>query len=190
MKLQNEALSGVKILKLNAWEEPLRTEVEGVRAEEMVKAKGVANRNAMNTAIMNTGPTLVAVAAFSIYSGIMRKPMTPDVIFPSITLFNLLRFPVMFYPRCLSLCADAIVALRRLQKYFLLPEAHATYHRASRSRGRPAVRRLRDVDARPKVHGERRRRGHLSADVCGRRDGVGVFPEILEIDGAGNRGRR
>ena len=126
VKLQNEALSGVKILKLNAWEEPLRTEVEGVRAEEMVKAKGVANRNAMNTAIMNTGPTLVAVAAFSIYSGIMRKPMTPDVIFPSITLFNLLRFPVMFYPRCLSLCADAIVALRRLQKYFLLPEARAT----------------------------------------------------------------
>ena len=32
----------------------------------------------------------------------------------------------MFYPRCLSLCADAIVALRRLQKYFLLPEARAT----------------------------------------------------------------
>ena len=49
--------------------------------------------------------------------------MVPEVIFPALTLFSLLRFPVMFYPRCLSLCADAIVALRRLQKYFLLPEA-------------------------------------------------------------------
>jgi ATP-binding cassette subfamily C (CFTR/MRP) protein 1 len=29
VKLQNEALSGVKILKLNAWEEALRREVEG-----------------------------------------------------------------------------------------------------------------------------------------------------------------
>ena len=125
VKLQNEALSGVKILKLNAWEEPLRREVEGVRAEEMVKATGVANRNAMNAAIMNTGPTLVAVAAFSIYSGIMHRPMEPSVIFPSLSLFSLLRFPVMFYPRCLSLCADAVVALRRLQGYFLLAEARA-----------------------------------------------------------------
>ena len=190
VKLQNEALSGVKILKLNAWEEPLRTEVEGVRAEEMVKAKGVANRNAMNTAIMNTGPTLVAVAAFSIYSGIMRKPMTPDVIFlhhplqPSALprdVLPALPQPVRRRHRCVTTTAEILPP----------PGGARHHHRASRSRGRPAVRRLRDVDARPKVHGERRRRGHLSADVCGRRDGVGVFPaEILEIDGAGNRGRR
>lgn len=125
VKLQNEALSGVKILKLNAWEEPLRKEVESVRAEEMVKAKAVQNRNAMNAAIMNTGPTLVAVAAFSLYSGAMGREMTPSVIFPSLSLFSLLRFPVMFYPRCLAMVADALVALRRLQKYFLLPEALA-----------------------------------------------------------------
>jgi ABC-type multidrug transport system fused ATPase/permease subunit len=98
VKLQNEALSGVKILKLNAWEEPLRKEVEGVRAEEMRKAKAVQNRNALNAAIMNTGPTLVAVAAFSLYSGAMGREMTPSVIFPSLSLFSLLRFPVMFYP--------------------------------------------------------------------------------------------
>ena len=126
VKLQNEALSGVKILKLNAWEEPLRKEVEGVRAEEMQKAKAVQNRNALNAAIMNTGPTLVAVAAFSLYSGAMGREMTPSVIFPSLSLFSLLRFPVMFYPRCLAMVADALVALRRLQKYFLLPEALAT----------------------------------------------------------------
>ena len=126
VKLQNEALSGVKILKLNAWEEPLRKEVEIVRAEEMEKAKAVQNRNAMNAAIMNTGPTLVAVAAFSLYSGAMGGEMTPSVIFPSLSLFSLMRFPVMFYPRCLAMVADALVALRRLQKYFLLPEALAT----------------------------------------------------------------
>ena len=126
VKLQNEALSGVKILKLNAWEDPTREEVEGVRGEEIKKGEKIANVNAVNMSIMNTGPTLVALAAFGIYAGIMKKPMVPEVIFPALTLFSLLRFPVMFYPRCLSLCADAIVALRRLQKYFLLPEAAAT----------------------------------------------------------------
>ena len=113
-------------LKLNAWEDPTREEVEGVRGEEIKKGEKIANVNAVNMSIMNTGPTLVALAAFGIYAGIMKKPMVPEVIFPALTLFSLLRFPVMFYPRCLSLCADAIVALRRLQKYFLLPEAAAT----------------------------------------------------------------
>ena len=126
VKLQNEALSGVKILKLNAWEDALRKEVETVRRLEIEKAKGVQNRNALNAAIMNTGPTLVAVAAFSLYSGVMKKEMTPDVIFPSLSLFSLLRFPVMFYPKCLAMVADALVALRRLEKYFSLPEALAT----------------------------------------------------------------
>ena len=97
-----------------------------MRGEEIKKGEKIANVNAVNMSIMNTGPTLVALAAFGIYAGIMKKPMVPEVIFPALTLFSLLRFPVMFYPRCLSLCADAIVALRRLQKYFLLPEAAAT----------------------------------------------------------------
>lgn len=37
-----------------------------MRAEEMELAKQVANKNALLSAVMNTGPTLVAVAAFSI----------------------------------------------------------------------------------------------------------------------------
>ena len=84
VKLQNEALSGVKILKLNAWEEPLRKEVEGVRGGD-AEGQGCAEPNALNAAIVNTGPTLVAVAAFSLYSGAMGREMTPSVIFPSLS---------------------------------------------------------------------------------------------------------
>ena len=190
VKLQNEALSGVKILKLNAWEEPLRTEVEGVRAEEMVKAKGVANRNAMNTAIMNTGPTLVAVAAFSIYSGIMRKPMTPDVIFPSITFFNLLRFPGDVLPALpqpqrrrhrwvLSIyCRNTSSSRRRTPPPSSFPFAWTT-------RGTPTQRRRRAS--------ERPRRAPAPRTPLGgclrRRDGVGALPRGNPGDRRGGQPR-
>lgn len=126
VKFENEGLSGIKILKLNAWEASLQAEVAEVRKREMIEATKVANVGAANTAVMMAGPTIVSVIVFALYAGVMNRPMDADVIFPALSLFSLLRFPVMFYPRCLALCADAIVSLSRLQKYFMLPEAAAT----------------------------------------------------------------
>ena len=126
VKLENEGLSGVKILKLNAWEDSLEDEVKASRKEEMVYATKTANVAAANTSIMLAGPVIVAVVVFTLYAGVMNGEMRPDIIFPALTLFSLIRFPVMFYPRCLALSADAIVSLDRLQKYFLLSESKPT----------------------------------------------------------------
>jgi len=126
VKLENEGLSGIKILKLNAWEESLQAEVSAVRRREMKEATRVANINAVNTSVMMTGPIMVSVVAFALYAGAMNRPMDADIIFPALTLFSLLRFPVIFYPRAIALVADAFVSLRRLQKYFALSEAAAT----------------------------------------------------------------
>jgi ABC-type multidrug transport system fused ATPase/permease subunit len=126
VKLENEGLSGIKILKLNAWEESLREEVAEVRKREMIQATKVANVAAINTSIMSAGPVIVSVVVFSLYAGVMERPMDADIVFPALTLFNLLRFPILFYPRCLAQCADAVSSLQRLQKYFMLPEASAT----------------------------------------------------------------
>ena len=126
VKLENEGLSGVKILKLNAWEDSLEDEVKASRKEEMIYATKTANVAAANTSIMMAGPVIVAVVVFMLYSGVMKGEMRPDIIFPALTLFSLIRFPILFYPRCLAMSADAIVSLDRLQKYFLLSESKPT----------------------------------------------------------------
>ena len=126
VKLENEGLSGVKILKLNAWEDSLEDEVKASRKEEIIYATKTANVAAANTSIMMAGPVIVSVIVFMLYSGVMKGEMRPDIIFPALTLFSLIRFPILFYPRCLVLSADAIVSLDRLQKYFLLSESKPT----------------------------------------------------------------
>ena len=159
VKLQNETLAGIRVVKLNAWEAPMLRLIGAVRAEELGIARGLAYLNALVSALIMSMPVLVAVAAFTLYAGVMHKPMgarffgvfvfifpfpfklshphshplrSPQhhraasyVIFPSLTLFNQLRFPIMFFPRVLSMLADAIVSLSRLHRFLALPEADA-----------------------------------------------------------------
>ena len=125
VKLENETLSGIKILKLNNWEKPMMAAIGAVRAEELRIARGLAFLNALVSALITTMPTIVALSAFTLYSAVMHRTMSSWVIFPALTLFNQLRFPIMFFPRVLAMCADALVSLQRLQKFLGLSETES-----------------------------------------------------------------
>jgi ABC-type multidrug transport system fused ATPase/permease subunit len=125
VKMQNEALSGIKIIKLNAWEAPMLASISAVRAEELAVARNLAYINAFVSCLITTLPTLVAVSAFTLYSAVMKREMAAWIIFPALSLFNQLRFPIMFLPRVLSMCADALVSLKRLQRYIALVESES-----------------------------------------------------------------
>lgn len=123
VKQQNECLSGIKIIKLNAWEDPVGKQALDQRAEEVKWLRRVALVQGFITALMWTAPVIVALCAFTIYSIGLNGAMTASRVFPSLVLFNQLRFPVIFYPRVLNQIADALVALRRLGRFFSLDEA-------------------------------------------------------------------
>lgn len=112
-KLLQELLGGMKIIKYFAWEVPFLERVEGYRHNEMtyVKLAVVRSiywnffftrfirsllliRSAMNAVGMSM-PTLASVLAFVTYSATGHS-LEPGVIFASLTLFNLLRLPLMF----------------------------------------------------------------------------------------------
>ena len=103
VKMQNEALTGIKIIKLNGWEVPMLSSINAVRSEELAVARNLAFINAFVSCLITTLPTLVAVSAFTLYSAVMKRQMAPWIIFPALSLFNQLRFPIMFLPvRCLA----------------------------------------------------------------------------------------
>ena len=43
-----------------------------------------------------SSPVFVSMATFAVYS--LDQPLTPEVIFPALAYFNLLRFPLTFMP--------------------------------------------------------------------------------------------
>lgn len=52
----------------------------------------------VNSSVFNTAPVLVSLAAFGTYAG-LGHPLTAAVAFPSLALFNLLRFPIVMIPQ-------------------------------------------------------------------------------------------
>ena len=92
VRMENELVgAGMRICKLNAWEAPMLAAINAVRDEELSVARNLAYINAFVSCLITTLPTLVAVSAFTLYSGVMHRPMVPWVVFPALSLFNQVR---------------------------------------------------------------------------------------------------
>lgn len=94
------------------------------RRKELNGIRGLLAIRSANQAIALSIPTLAAVVVFAVYS-VTGHGQSPATIWTSISLLNLLRFPLMMLPNSLSTITDAASACKRLVPVFLaedLPE--------------------------------------------------------------------
>jgi ABC-type multidrug transport system fused ATPase/permease subunit len=111
-----EAITNMKLLKLQAWETHFEEGIEKARKEELrIHVKRGAFR-ALNQAISNAVPAIVLVVTLTAYRKTGR-PIVASTIFTAISLFNQLRFPLLFYPLVIDSIANGKNALRRLSTY-------------------------------------------------------------------------
>ncbi|KAF5392368.1 hypothetical protein D9757_001460 [Collybiopsis confluens] len=116
-KLLQELLGGMKIIKYFAWEVPFLKRIAGYRFKEMYYIRSLLVIRAANTALAMSLPTLASVLAFITYS-LSGHELNPADIFASLTLFNLLRMPLMLLPMSFSAITDAHNAIQRLYAVF------------------------------------------------------------------------
>lgn len=86
--------AGIKAIKLYAWEGPYVERIRVLRERELESIRSAALWGILNGIIFWGGPIVIALSSFLAYS-VMGYPLTADVAFVSLALFNLLRFPVM-----------------------------------------------------------------------------------------------
>jgi ABC-type multidrug transport system fused ATPase/permease subunit len=122
LKLIGEVLRHIRIIKFYAWERQLLSEVEDVREKELKYLKQTLVWKAWSNVFLQAGPLLVSLVSFVVYTWIQEKPLTPDVAFTSIALFNIFRLPLMTLPRIFSLIFEADVSIERLSKYLALQD--------------------------------------------------------------------
>ncbi|XP_047488964.1 multidrug resistance-associated protein 1-like isoform X5 [Penaeus chinensis] len=118
VKLMNEILNGIKVLKLYAWEPSFEEQVLGVRNLEIKVLKKSAYLNAGTSFIWTCTPFLVSLATFGTYVQISPENiLDAKTAFVSISLFNLLRFPISMLPMIITSLVQANVSLTRLNKF-------------------------------------------------------------------------
>nr|XP_055109352.1 multidrug resistance-associated protein 1 isoform X5 [Symphalangus syndactylus] len=116
IKLMNEILNGIKVLKLYAWELAFKDKVLAIRQEELKVLKKSAYLSAVGTFTWVCTPFLVALCTFAVYVTIDKNNiLDAQTAFVSLALFNILRFPLNILPMVISSIVQASVSLKRLR---------------------------------------------------------------------------
>ncbi|XP_032125532.1 multidrug resistance-associated protein 1 isoform X5 [Sapajus apella] len=116
IKLMNEILNGIKVLKLYAWELAFKDKVLDIRQEELKVLKKSAYLAAVGTFTWVCTPFLVALCTFAVYVTVEEKNiLDAQKAFVSLALFNILRFPLNILPMVISSIVQASVSLKRLR---------------------------------------------------------------------------
>ena len=119
IKLMNEILPGIKVLKLYAWELPFMDRVNAVRAGEITILKYLAKLWALTNFTFACSPFLVTVVVFTLYTTIdpVNHVLDASKIFVSMSLFGLMRLPLTIFPWALTESIKLFVSLKRINKF-------------------------------------------------------------------------
>jgi len=148
IELNSEVLSGIKVIKLQAWEEPFQKRILGLREMELKQLLKYYIVSAVSTMLFTLTPMAVATASFAAYVWSGHRLDVAEAL-TALTLFDILRFPLSMLPRskwlhlscvyllllfptrffvCLPLftvvnsVAEAAVSVKRIRSFLLCQE--------------------------------------------------------------------
>ncbi|XP_047673398.1 multidrug resistance-associated protein 1 isoform X3 [Tachysurus fulvidraco] len=118
IKLMNEILNGMKVLKLYAWEKSFKEKILHIRQKELSVLRKSSYLSALSVMAWTSAPFLVALTTFAVYVNVDKNNvLDADKAFVSLALFNILRFPLNMLPQVISSIMQASVSLKRIQQF-------------------------------------------------------------------------
>uniref|UniRef100_A0A8B9SE88 Canalicular multispecific organic anion transporter 1 n=1 Tax=Apteryx owenii TaxID=8824 RepID=A0A8B9SE88_APTOW len=118
MKIMNEILNGIKILKLFAWEPSFEKRIKEIRARELRDLLNFSYLQSISIFVFSCAPFLVSLASFAVYVLVDENNiLDAQKAFTAISLFNVLRFPMAMLPMVISSLVQTNVSTERLERY-------------------------------------------------------------------------
>lgn len=122
-RLMTEILNSMKSIKLYAWTTAFMNRLNEIRNDrELSTLRKIGGVSAVSTFAWNTTPFLVSCSTFAVFVATTDKPLSTEIVFPALTLFNLLGFPLAVLPMVITSIIEATVAVNRLSDYLTAPE--------------------------------------------------------------------
>lgn len=118
-RLMTEILNNMKSIKLYAWNTAFMSKLNHVRNDkELNTLRKIGATQAIANFTWSSTPFLVSCSTFAVFVLTSDRPLTTDIVFPALTLFNLLTFPLSILPMVITSIIEASVAVNRLTTYF------------------------------------------------------------------------
>ncbi|CAE7247421.1 YCF1, partial [Symbiodinium necroappetens] len=125
LKMEVELLKIVKIIKFYAWELAIEDKVKQLRNQELALQLRYKLWNVALFLSFSLSPVLVALGTFSCYTLAEGKNLDAATAFTSLSLFNILSFPLGAMPMMARFFMEAAVAKDRIEAFLLSPEVSA-----------------------------------------------------------------
>lgn len=122
-RLIAEIVAMMKSIKLYSWGAAFMNKLNYVRNEQELKTlRKIGAAQAVANFTWSTTPFLVSCITFTVFVLTNDQPLTTEIIFPALTLFNLLSFPLAVFPMVISSIVEATVAVGRLTDFLSAEE--------------------------------------------------------------------
>ncbi|KAJ0412254.1 hypothetical protein ATCC90586_006640 [Pythium insidiosum] len=117
IKICHEVLSGIKVIKMKAWENSFAKRVMKFRDDELRRLRIYIFAQSGSNMIFTLVPALVTVVSFLTYV-LMGNILDVGTALTSLALFNILRFPLFMLPQVINNIVEASVSFERLRNFF------------------------------------------------------------------------
>ncbi|KAF7246569.1 hypothetical protein EG68_09560, partial [Paragonimus skrjabini miyazakii] len=123
IKLLEQTFTGIKVIKMYAWEEAFQTRITELRNQEVHLIRKMAYLRAVTSVTSFCTPLFISLTTFAAY--VLSSPthvLDAKQAFVSLSLLNIMAFPLYMLPVLLSVMVQANISLKRIEKFLLLPE--------------------------------------------------------------------
>ncbi|XP_063223831.1 ATP-binding cassette sub-family C member 4-like [Bacillus rossius redtenbacheri] len=122
VKLMNEIISGIQVIKMYAWEKPFEKMVAFARRREINIVKQAFYLRGVYFSAMVFTERLTLFLTLLTYV-LLGNQVTADKVFPLAQFFNILQLTMaIFFPQAVQMAAEANVSVKRLQNFLAMEE--------------------------------------------------------------------
>lgn len=128
IKTITEILTAIKSIKLYAWEKPMLQRLDHVRNDmELDNLRRIGIAENLIYFAWNCVPLMVTCSSFLIFAYVSDLPLTPELVFPSLSLFKILNIAIYEIPATINSVIETNVSLERLTKFLLAEEIDTAF---------------------------------------------------------------
>lgn len=122
VRLMNEIILAIRIIKMYAWEKPFKQLVQFARKREIATIGIATILKTINQTLFFVSSKIIVFVTLMIYL-LLGNPLEAEIVFVTIGLANLLRLSLtLFFPNAVAVVAETIISCKRINAFLLLPE--------------------------------------------------------------------
>ncbi|CAL8289846.1 unnamed protein product [Lota lota] len=122
IRTMNEVVSGMRIIKMYAWEKPFASLVSRFRGEEIAYLMKSSMLRALNMASFFSASKVLILITFAVYV-LLGNTITASRVFVTVSLYGAVRITVtLFFPSAIERLFESYVSAQRIQTFLMLEE--------------------------------------------------------------------